>query len=140
MPSGPRGVVQFVASTLARGRRNKTEQECATPPVRFYERSSVQTPWRNTSWRTHLRPEIRHRPIRPWLILPRIYSEDVETGRAFTSKNLGFRSPEQSIMALLDGSLNSSPRANTIRDLRISLRPDEHEVATAAGELRHVGR
>lgn len=138
----PEAIVRFVASTLARVEETKLNRN-ASPHVLLYELLAG-----TNSLAQHVveyalgNPKSAIARYVP-MALPRIYSEDVVTGRAFASRILASGSPElrASLARCLGQVLGNSSLGeyefDTLRGFLSS--DDENEVATAAGELRHVG-
>jgi hypothetical protein len=138
----PEAIVRFVASTLARV-EEITLNRNASPHVLLYELLAGTDSLANHVVEYALRnPEsaiVRYVPM----ALPMAYSEDVEGGRAFTSRILASANPElRTSLARCLGRLleNSSLGEYELGILEGFLSSDdEREVTIAAGELRHVG-
>lgn len=138
----PEAIVRFVASTLARVEETKLNRN-ASPHVLLYELLAG-----TNSLAQHVveyalgNPKSAISRYVP-MALPRIYSEDVVTGRAFTSRILASGNPElrTSLARCLGQVLGNSSLGEYEFDIlkEFLSSDDEHEVATAAGELHHVG-
>lgn len=138
----PEAIMQFVATTLARVENTKPRRN-ASPHVLFYELLAGTNFLPNHVVEYALRnPEsaiVRYVPM----ALPMVYSKDIETARAFTTRILASGRPElrRSLASCLGQILgNSSVGEYELGVLKGFLSSnDEHEVVTAAGELRQVG-
>lgn len=138
----PEAILQFVASTLARVEETRLKGN-ASPHILLYELLTG-----TNSLAQHV---VEHALGNPKsaiaryvpMALPRIYSEDVATGRAFTSRILASGIPElRTSLAHCLGQVleNSSLGEYEFGILKGFLSSDDkNEVASAAGELRHVG-
>ena len=138
----PEAIVHFVALTLARVEETKLNRN-ASPHVLLYELLAGTNSLAQYVMEYALgKPKSAIARYVP-MALPRIYSEDVASGRAFTSRILASGSPElrASLARCLGQVLGNSSLGeyefDTLKGFLTS--DDEHEVATAAGELRHVG-
>ncbi|HYW93086.1 MAG TPA: hypothetical protein VFA95_11625 [Gammaproteobacteria bacterium] len=138
----PEAIIRFVASTLARIEETKLNRN-ASPHVLIYELlASTNSLAQHVVEYALGNPKsaiVRYVPM----ALPKIYSEDVVTGRTFTSRILASASPElRTALARCLGQLleNCSLGEYELKILKGFLASDdEHEVASAVGELRHVG-
>ncbi len=138
----PEAIVQFVATMLTRV-ENATRGGSASPHVLFHELLAGTNSLANHIVEYALgNPEsviVRYVPM----ALPMVYSEDVGTGRAFTSRILASESQELRIsLARCLGQIleNSSFGEYELDIVKGFLSSDGQQyVAIAAGELRHVG-
>jgi len=138
----PEAIVQFVASTLAVIEKTKLDRK-ASPHILLYELiAGVNTLAQHIVEYALANPESTIARYVS-MALPRIYAEDVETARSFMSRILA--SGSQDLRTSLSRCLgqivkNSASCEYELDILKEFLSSDnEHEVATAAGELRHVG-
>jgi len=138
----PEAIMRFVASTLERVEEVKLNTD-PSPHVLLNELLSI-----TNSLAQHLVNYALENPksiIAKYvpMALPRIYSENLTTGRVFTYKILSSGSSElrTSLAHCLGHILEITSMGEFEFDaLRGFLSSnDEHEVAAAAGELRHIG-
>lgn len=138
----PEAIVRFVAPTLARIEETRLKRN-ASPHVLLYELlAGTNSLAQNVVEYALGNPKSAIARYVP-MALPRIYSEDVVIGRGYTSRILASGSPElrTSLARCLGQVLGTSSLGEYELDIlkKFLSSDDEHEVATAVGELRHVG-
>ena len=134
--------MEFVASTLARVDETKRNRN-ASPHILIHEllacTNSLAQQFVEYALGNPKSTVARYVPM----ALPRIYSEDVVAGRAFTSRILAsgcaeLRTSLARCLGHILGNLSSGEyELGILKGLLSS--DDEHEVATAVDQLRHVG-
>lgn len=138
----PEAIVQFVASALARVEETKLNRNASAHILLHELLVGTNSLAQHVVEYTLGNPKsaiVRYVPM----ALPKIYSEDVVTGRAFTSRILASGSPE--LKTSLARCLGQVLRASSLGEYELDIlkgflsSDDEHEVATAALELREVG-
>lgn len=138
----PEAVVQFMATMLTRVENTKLGMS-ASPHILFHELLAGTNSLANQVMEYalgNLESVIgRYVPM----ALPMVYSENIGTGRAFTSRILasGSRELRVSLARCLGHILESSSLGEYELDILQGLlsSDDQQEVAIAVGELRHVG-
>lgn len=134
--------MHFVALTLARVEETKLNRN-ASPHVLLYELLAGTNSLAQYVVEYALgKPKSAIARYVPMALPARIYSEDVASGRAFTSRILASGYPELGhrwycLGQVLGNSSLGEYEFDTLKGFLSS--DDEHEVATAAGELCHVG-